>query len=605
LETPPFPPGEGGTRTLFAKSREHLLARPCGMVARALALFALGAAPCVSAVRAGSLGARSAAQATLQANASASTRASHPNLEKARAECAAITECYCIRQTPCGWCGSLGKGMLGTDDGPFDAEHCPDWVSWPDNCPTFRCSQGEQAELLWYLQCGWLPVLCFVQWLVVYIWRETLKVKHLSGPQLEALAFEVGDMLSQNTADSEGGPSDAAISYCRQQLLDMFGRKRTFEGFKKGLQCPSEERLKEGAARPYELNLSDLSVAPGEKIDTARVGPHRFQATLQVALQWRTALGASLATATGLMLLSSLYLALLRTAAREMSKDDYMWLAGVTQDLSSVAGPLQKAVSMLLSFYALDRIAWYWKVLMEGFVIQGRSHDLGMIGGVINTGTDTAWWQCYRLYRYVTINFFFTYQPYTPGLTIVGYGPLVKCGLIEPDEVVVLKTAHRGAQSITEGWISNWVAENLGGEARQQAFQALRELRNATTVTQALVEQRAPLSFESLLYLVTYCLVAIIPFAPSNIECSNRRAVMEGLHLATVFGDGIICAFYISLLHMLRHLQSPFDDIGAPHDALNPVAIMNSTERKLRDYLSAPDPHEVLAKGAAKQQESQ
>lgn len=45
-----------------------------------------------------------------EANASASTRASHPNLEKARAECAAITECYCIRQTPCGWCGSLGKG---------------------------------------------------------------------------------------------------------------------------------------------------------------------------------------------------------------------------------------------------------------------------------------------------------------------------------------------------------------------------------------------------------------------------------------------------------------------------------------------------------------
>lgn len=58
-------------------------------------------------------------------------------------------------------------------------------------------------------------------------------------------------MLSQNTADSEGGPSDAAISYCRQQLLDMFGRKRTFEGFKKGLQCPSEDGAGgQGSARP-------------------------------------------------------------------------------------------------------------------------------------------------------------------------------------------------------------------------------------------------------------------------------------------------------------------------------------------------------------------
>jgi len=133
----------------------------------------------------------------------------------------------------------------------------------------------------------------------------------------------------------------------------------------------------------------------------------------------------------------------------------------------------------------------------------------------------------------------------------------------------------------------------MTGESRQQALQALRELRAAAAVMQAALDQRAPISFESLLYFVSYCLIAIIPFAPSGIDYNNRRAVMEGLHIATVLGDGIIIIFYISLLHMLRHFQSPFDDFASPYDALSPVAILNNVERKLRDYLTALDPDDL------------
>lgn len=74
---------------------------------------------------------------------------------------------------------------------------------------------------------------------------------------------------------------------------------------------------------------------------------------------------------------------------------------------------------------------------------------------------------------------------------------------------------------------------------------------------------------------------------------------MKGPHVATALGTAMLCAFYLALLHMLRHVQAPFDDIGAPHDALNPIALMNSTERKLRDYLSAPPPKSKSAFAAA------
>lgn len=70
---------------------------------------------------------------------------------------------------------------------------------------------------------------------------------------------------------------------------------------------------------------------------------------------------------------------------------------------------------------------------------------------------------------------------------------------------------------------------------------------------------------------------------------------MQHPHCATVIGIAVVCTFYLALLHMLRHLQAPFDDIGAPNDALCPVALMNSTERKLRDYLSASLPSAIWA----------
>lgn len=62
-----------------------------------------------------------------------------------------------------------------------------------------------------------------------------------------------------------------------------------------------------------------------------------------------------------------------------------------SQEMGAVVGSLQTAVSLLLSFYALQRIAWFWSVLMEGVQLGGRAHDLAMIAGACPPKGEEDW----------------------------------------------------------------------------------------------------------------------------------------------------------------------------------------------------------------------
>lgn len=421
-------------------------------------------------------------------------------------------------------------------------------------------------------------------------WRADLRIRHM--PNAKPVVLLNGDSYASNVtpwSDLSCGPKGPV--WDEVQALDFFGTRRTLDAFRRGMHCPPEERLPSVVARPYELNLSDLSCEVGELCEKWRVGPHRLSVTACVALQWRTALGSSVVPAMGLTLVSASVVMLLRLAARHLDVVSWGLVVAASGEVSVVAAPLQTSVSILLSFYVLNRVGWYWSLLMEGHALQGRCHDLAMIGGAKRAETDLDWCARYLLYRHVTLALFFAYQPHTPRLQFAGFGPLVACGLLEADEAEVLALAHRGPGTVVESWLASWVEANLAAELRQQAFHALRELRDAASVTEALAQQRAPVSFESLLFLAVYLLVLLLPLSLALGE--DREAVMYGPHFAAVLGTGVMCAYYLALLHMLRHLQAPFDHIAAPNDALNPLALLNTTERKLRDYLTMPTAAEV------------
>lgn len=74
----------------------------------------------------------------------------------------------------------------------------------------------------------------------------------------------------------------------------------------------------------------------------------------------------------------------------------------------------------------------------------------------------------------------------------------------------------------------------------------------------ARLEQRAPISFESLLYVLVYSLCLVMPFGLSHVDFKNREAVMYSIHAAPVVGVVCLSAFYLALLHLLRHMQDPF-----------------------------------------------
>lgn len=67
------------------------------------------------------------------------------------------------------------------------------------------------------------------------------------------------------------------------------------------------------------------------------------------------------------------------------------------------------------------------------------------------------WHARYTLYRHIMLLFFFSYQPFTPRLRFMGFGPLVNCGLLDPEEAEVLKLAHRSPGTVTESWIASWI----------------------------------------------------------------------------------------------------------------------------------------------------
>jgi len=362
---------------------------------------------------------------------------------------------------------------------------------------------------------------------------------------------------------------------------------RSFETFRKGLDRADEERLPKGSMLPYQRSINDFSAMPSHQ---SCIWKHEFFQTLVVSVKWRVALGATLRSASFLTFLSALYLALMRCSAIYLSKASYNEVAMVSEEIEALVVSLHKAVSFLLSFYALQRLSWFWSVMQEGFRVQGRANDLGMLAGTRPRATEEDWHALYQLYRHVMLAFVMAFHDFTPQFRRITLRDLVDAGLLTAEEEGLLNKSLYAPSSVLESWLADWIEQNLHGEAKYHAFGTLREYRAALATVGAWIDIRAPVSFETLLYVMVYALVFVIPFGPTHITYADREAIMEAPHVAPVIAVSLLSAFYLALLHLLRHLQHPFSQDQLPCDALNPVQIMNETERKLLDYLTAARP---------------
>lgn len=493
--------------------------------------------------------------------------------------CETVTECYCTKNTNCGWCEASNTAMVGNSIGPRIG-HCAKWILKATHCPILYCSTNNSLPVEEFL---WFPLATMCIWVLVWFWRHILRRKYMKSVS-NARGMQTA-LLATDTFNT-----DVELSVCDNQCCEMSSEFlqpiRSFEAFRKGLNCPAVERLPVSTNTPYHINID--SVKPIE-VGRPRIF-RRFSKTLLVSLKWRVAAGASLRTSATLTVVSACYLSLLRMAAQRLDAGSYAELALATHEMGSVVQSLSTAVALLLSFYALNRVTWYWNVQTEGFKVQGRAHDIAMLAGTKPKETEEDWREIYRLYRYVMLAFYFPFSNLVPRLRTATLQHLVNCGLLEIEEAALLEQCHRSPGTILENWIADWIERNLQAEVRQQTYYALREYRSCLATVPDLLDQRAPVSFESLLYVVVYLLCIVMPFGPTNIDYHDRGAVMSSAHIAPVLGVTIQSCFYLSLLHMLRAFTQPFDDDKMPLDALRPEQIMLSTERKLRDYLTAARP---------------
>eukprot|EP00428_Durinskia_dybowskii_P034341 CAMPEP_0170264462 /NCGR_PEP_ID=MMETSP0116_2-20130129/32126_1 /TAXON_ID=400756 /ORGANISM="Durinskia baltica, Strain CSIRO CS-38" /LENGTH=424 /DNA_ID=CAMNT_0010515555 /DNA_START=60 /DNA_END=1335 /DNA_ORIENTATION=- len=394
--------------------------------------------------------------------------------------------------------------------------------------------------------------------------------------------FEDGQ--ARRSLHSSDTDHDAACAPLESR--DFFKTLRTYEAFRKGLECPPEERLPASTQRKYSLNVHMLSLDESEAAyGNMRVPRMRVLKTLHIALQWRTALASTLPTALTLMTLSGVC-ATVSTLLGDFASEYWYWtLAQCAQEVGVLIRSLQAAVSLLLSFYALNRIAWFWRMMKAGWRLQGRIHDIGLIVGANYGHTEEDFEAMYVLYRHLMFASSSASSRSRPSdFKFVGYVPLIECGLLTKSEGVIISSAHSGPRTVAEAWVSAWISHHIDDwSARQQAMQRLCEMRVVD-----MMDERAPVSFESLLYLCVYAFCFLLPFGPATVDDEQRhRASVCAWLLVKVFSDGAVIAFNLSLLHLLYHIQAPFDSIGMPHDCLNPIAIMLSTEKKLRDYLTA------------------
>ncbi len=71
------------------------------------------------------------------------------------------------------------------------------------------------------------------------------------------------------------------------------------------------------------------------------------------------------------------------------------------------------------------------------------------------------------------------------------------------------------------------------------------------------LEQRAPISCETILYLVVHVSCLLMSFAICSRDLKDRDALMRRRHVSAVLGVAVVAAFSLALLHLIWVLKWP------------------------------------------------
>merc|ERR1712232_1389376 len=137
------------------------------------------------------------------------------------------------------------------------------------------------------------------------------------------------------------------------------------------------------------------------------------------------------------------------------------------------------------------------------------------------------------------------------------------------------------------GWLCMWIEHHIHDDTiRALAMDRLSGLRAACATLTAVVEQRAPMSFEALMYVSTSLWTFTIPLAGLS-SVADRKLIFESNVFVPTLSAVLSCSFYLCILALLEAFKEPFN---TGIDALNAETILLETETIIVDFLVSPPP---------------
>jgi len=461
--------------------------------------------------------------------------------EENKKVCHAITECYCMRHTlkhmnnVCGWCESKGRAYVGSERAPDEMDgYCAYWIFNSKNCPNLWCS--EDYGLWWWSACTSPLVVA-----LVLVWMA--KIAYATKPPLP---FKPPSIQLQRTKD--------------QFFLGLWGRRAL--------------------------------IPPGKTFQTYFSGGINLHNPFHgIRLRTRSCFDRVLSHVAWFSLYSALFNTCLKVAPIFLHKIHYDMICEILVEASRLSSVLNMIMSFLFSFYALGRVSWWWDVMNQARLCQGRNHDLAMIMSGYTCAqkptTGESWLEHrWTFYRFQMLAFIFAFRKHSATFGQIDYSDMENCSLMEPSERAILEKCLHPRDVVMKWWSMFIEHHVLDGPVRALMLDKLCQLRQGYQSIDNLVQLRAPWSFEAILSGVVTLWVVIIPLSTVQ-DVRDRTMVRDSLPLMVTITNVLACGFYLTVLALLDTFKDPF---GLWYDSMDCETILLETDTSIWDYLTAPVP---------------
>eukprot|EP00929_Paragymnodinium_shiwhaense_P112670 TRINITY_DN80938_c0_g1_i1.p1 TRINITY_DN80938_c0_g1~~TRINITY_DN80938_c0_g1_i1.p1 ORF type:complete len:546 (+),score=35.10 TRINITY_DN80938_c0_g1_i1:206-1639(+) len=443
----------------------------------------------------------------------------------------------------CGWCESRKTTLVGTKDGPESKEGpCSFWIFYHDTCPQLYCPDD------WTLSWKMMRVAPIAIYIAMVVCAHACMVGKLEPPS-------------------------------RSSVLEP---SRSLEQFKKGLWGGRAQLSAELFQKHWDTQ-SLRSAGPTYMISVLIA--FGASTTLRDVIRRVSIYGAVVSVVLSVVSLSPIF----------FTRTTFISMGQAFEGLHGIAAALKYITGFVFSFYSLGRVGWWWEIMNQARIIQGRSHDIAMlVGGAVATedhGDLTSWWSAkWHLYRFQLLVFILSFRPLAPSLKAITYDDLQSAGLLEENEKVSLrKSIH--PRKLALKWLSTWVSGYVqDGHLRSLILDKICGLRGACASLHDTVEQRAPYSFEAILYPTIWLWLVLLPVEEIN-SLTDRKTLLEGGVLLPTLKCMIVAAVYMALIDLLEGFKDPF---GQHSDSMSVESILLETETTIVDYLTSPMSDSVL-----------